>query len=680
MRPKIVVTNLPRWITVPLPPIPPAVRWVFTQNTPFNMSTFEELGLRSELLHSLTDIGFTTPTPVQEKAIPLMLKSEKDVVALAQTGTGKTAAFGLPMLEFLDPQDRSIQGLILAPTRELCVQISKDMEKFASNLKGTRIVAVYGGSSIRDQIRDIQRGAQIIVATPGRLLDLLGRKAVDLSTVDVVVLDEADEMLNMGFQEDLTEILQTTPPDKRTWLFSATMSNEVRRIAKRYMREFEEVSIDRSAKTAEAIDHQYSVVHSKDRYAALKRFIDADPDLFGIVFCRTKHETQDLATALVKDGYNADAIHGDLSQAQRDHVMGRYRARSIRMLIATDVAARGIDVQDVTHVIHFDLPGEAENYTHRSGRTGRAGRKGISLSIIGVRDVNKVRHLERSLKTHFTYVRIPGGAEIGKQQVMSYMKKLKNVEVDHDAISELISEARVELDAFSKEELIERFMSIAFNRILESQRKSYDLNVDLSRKDHSARAERPTSAERFSTGRQMFINLGSADGFDKGKMLGYICGMSGLSGELIGRMMIKDVYSFVDIEPDHFEQVKNSFANANYKGRSIRVDESAGGQGGGAPRGGGGDGSRGEGGGGYKGGSGGGGGYKGKSGGGGGGGYKGSSGGGAGHRGGGGYKGGDDRGSGGGGYKGGDDRGGLKKKEGFYEPKPKFPRKERKSK
>ncbi|MFZ1330974.1 MAG: DEAD/DEAH box helicase, partial [Flavobacteriales bacterium] len=374
------------------------------------MSTFEELGLRAELLRSLTDIGFTTPTPVQEKAIPLMLKTEKDVVALAQTGTGKTAAFGLPMLEFLDPQDRSIQGLILAPTRELCVQISKDMEKFAANMKGTRIVAVYGGSSIRDQIRDIQRGAQIIVATPGRLLDLLGRKAVDLSTVDVVVLDEADEMLNMGFQEDLTEILQTTPPDKRTWLFSATMSNDVRRIAKRYMREFEELSIDRSEKTAQAIDHQYSVVHSKDRYAALKRFIDADPDLFGIVFCRTKHETQDLATSLVKDGYNADAIHGDLSQAQRDHVMGRYRARSIRMLIATDVAARGIDVQDVTHVIHFDLPGEAENYTHRSGRTGRAGRKGISLSIIGVRDVNKVRHLERSLKTHFTYVRIPGGA------------------------------------------------------------------------------------------------------------------------------------------------------------------------------------------------------------------------------------------------------------------------------
>lgn len=548
------------------------------------MSSFEALGLRTELLRSLNEIGFTTPTPVQEQAIPLLLKTEHDVVALAQTGTGKTAAFGLPMLEFMDPQDRSIQALVLAPTRELCVQIAKDLERFAANMKGTRVVAVYGGASIRDQIRDIQRGAQIIVATPGRLLDLIGRQVLDLTTVDVVVLDEADEMLNMGFQEDLTEILQNTPADKRTWLFSATMSSEVRRIAKRYMREFEELSIGRANSAAEAIQHQYCVVHSKDRYAALRRFVDADPELFGIVFCRTKHETQDLATALVKDGYNADAIHGDLSQAQRDHVMGRYRARTLRLLIATDVAARGIDVNDVTHVFHFDLPGEAENYTHRSGRTGRAGRTGISLSIIGVRDVNKIRQLERALKTHFTYVRVPGGAEIGKQQVVAYMKKLKNVEVDGEGLAELLSEARAELQSFEKDELIDRFMSLAFNRIIEQHRTSFDLNVDMSRKDHSARAERPSSLERFSTGRQMFINLGTADGFDKGRMLGYICGISGISGEYIGRMLIKDVYSFIDIEPDHFEQVLNAFGNANYKGRSVRVDAASGGNKGGAPR------------------------------------------------------------------------------------------------
>ncbi len=618
------------------------------------MSSFDALGLRAEILRSLHEIGFTTPTPVQEQAIPLLLKTEKDVVALAQTGTGKTAAFGLPMLEFLDPQDRSIQCLVLAPTRELCVQISKDLERFSSNLKGTRIVAVYGGASIRDQIREIQRGAQVIVATPGRLLDLIGRDAVDLSSVDVVVLDEADEMLNMGFQEDLTEILEKTPEDKKTWLFSATMSSEVRRIAKRYMREFEEVSVGPANSAAAAIQHQYCVVQSKDRFAALKRFIDADPELFGIVFCRTKHETQDLATALVKDGYNADAIHGDLSQAQRDHVMGRYRARSIRLLIATDVAARGIDVKDVTHVFHFDLPGEAENYTHRSGRTGRAGRAGISLSIIGVRDVNKIRQLERSLKTHFSYVRVPGGAEIGKQQVVAYMKRLKNVEVDHEGLAELLSEARAELQSFEKEELIDRFMSLAFNRIIEQHRTAFDLNVDMSRKDHSARAERPSSLERFSTGRQMFINLGTADGFDKGKMLGYICGMSGISGELIGRMLIKDVYSFIDIEPDHFEQVRNAFHNANYKGRSVRVDE-AGGAGKGAPR---------PSGAGYKGG--------------------GSERSGAPYRGGGGYKGGGgdrgDRGArpqGGGGYRGREYRGGFQKKEGYYEPKPRFPKKGR---
>jgi ATP-dependent RNA helicase DeaD len=548
------------------------------------MSSFDALGLRAETLRSLTEIGFTTPTPVQAQAIPLLLRSENDVVALAQTGTGKTAAFGLPLLEFLDPQERAIQALVLAPTRELCVQIAKDLERFSSNLKGTRIAAVYGGASIRDQVREVQRGAQIVVATPGRLLDLIGREVMDLSTVDVVVLDEADEMLNMGFQEDLTEILQNTPADKRTWLFSATMSSEVRRIAKRYMRAFEELSIGRANSAAEAIQHQYAVVHSKDRFAALKRFIDADPDLFGIVFCRTKHETQELATALVKDGYNADAIHGDLSQAQRDHVMGRYRARSISMLIATDVAARGIDVKDVTHVFHFDLPGEAESYTHRSGRTGRAGRGGISLSIVGLRDMAKIRQLERGLNTRFTYVRVPGGAEIVKQQVKAYMHRLKSVEVDAEGLEDLLPEARAELNGFSKEELIDRFMSLAFNRIIDQHRKDFDLNVDMSRKDHSARAERPSSLERFSTGRQMFINLGSADGFDKGKMLGYICGISGVSGELIGKMLIKDVYSFVDIEPDHFEQVLNAFQNANYKGRTVRVDAADGGRREGGPR------------------------------------------------------------------------------------------------
>lgn len=545
------------------------------------MSSFDALGLRPELLSALRTLGFHTPTPVQERAIPLLLNSDHDVVVLAQTGTGKTAAFGLPLLQHIDPAHRRVQALVLAPTRELCVQITGDLERFASELNGVRPVAVYGGANIREQMRAIQRGAHVVVATPGRLLDLLGREAVDLSHVSTVVLDEADEMLNMGFQEDLTDILSNTPSDKRTWLFSATMGSEVRHIAKRYMRNSEEVQVGERNVTASAIQHQYCVVHARDRYGALKRFVDADPDLFAIVFCRTKHETQDLATQLVKEGYVADAIHGDLSQAQRDHVMGRYRARTLQLLIATDVAARGIDVNDVTHVIHYDLPGEAESYTHRSGRTARAGRTGISLSILGVRDVPKVRQLERMLNTHFTYVRVPGGADIGRAQLRSFLRRLKEADVEHEALADLMAVAQEELKDLDRDALLQRFMSVTFARILDQFREAFDLNVDMSRKDHSARPERQSSRERFATGRQLFINLGSADGFDKGRMLGYICGVSGIGGEHIGRMLIKDVYSFIDIEPAWFDQVFNAFKGADHRGRKVRVDEAQGAQGGG---------------------------------------------------------------------------------------------------
>ena len=541
------------------------------------MTSFSTLGLRAELLHALEEMGFTSPTPVQEQAIPRLLGSDHDLVVLAQTGTGKTAAFGLPLLEEIDPKDRSVQALVLAPTRELCVQITGDLERFSAQLPGVNPVAIYGGASIREQIRAIQRGANIIVATPGRLLDLLGRDNIlDLSRVQVVVLDEADEMLNMGFLEDLTSILSATPDNKRTWLFSATMGREVRQIAKRYMHGTEELQVGERNAAAAEIKHQYTVVHSRDRYGALKRFVDADPDLFAIVFCRTKHETQQLATQLVKDGYVADAIHGDLSQAQRDHVMGRYRARTLQLLIATDVAARGIDVNDVTHVIHFDLPNEAESYTHRSGRTARAGRSGISLSIIGVRERRKVQQLERMLKTHFTYVRVPGGPEIGQAQLMAYLGKLKRVQVDHEALEALLPIAHDQLAEFSKEQLIERFMSVAFDRLLGQFGDLPDLNIDLSAKDHTLRNDRPSSRERFTTGRQLFINLGREHGFDKGKMLGYICGISGLSGDMIGRMYIDQYHAFIDIEPDHFQQVFNSLKGANYQGRKVRVDEGRG--------------------------------------------------------------------------------------------------------
>ncbi len=549
------------------------------------MSTFSELGIRPEILAAITELGFQTPTPVQEKAIPHLMSSPRDVVALAQTGTGKTAAFGLPLLERIDPNVRAVQALVLAPTRELCVQITRDLGNFSKNLPGVRCVAVYGGANIREQMRAISRGANVVIATPGRLIDLIDRQAVDLSQVGVTVLDEADEMLNMGFQEDLTTILEKTPKEKLTWLFSATMSGEVRRIAKNYMREFDELSVGRANAAATTIEHKYAVVMMRDRYLALKRFVDAEPDMFGIVFCRTKQETQDLAEDLTKDGYNADAIHGDLSQQQRDRVMERYRGKSLQLLIATDVAARGIDVSNVSHVIHFDLPGEVENYTHRSGRTGRAGKTGISLSIIGSKDVHKIRNLERQLKTHFSFVRVPGGAEICERQLLTLIQKIKEVEVDEEGIERFMDAVSLDLAGFDRDELIKRVVSLEFNRFLEQYRNARDLNVDLARKDHNPR-ERTREKSEFTRGndanmRSMFINLGTADGFDKGKMLGYLCGITGLTNQHIGRIMLKDMYSFVDIDGAHFDEVLSHFRAANYKGRKIRVDEGNQGGGGG---------------------------------------------------------------------------------------------------
>ncbi len=549
------------------------------------MTTFAQLGIQAGILTALNELGFETPTPIQEKAIPLMLASERDVVALAQTGTGKTAAFGIPLLHRIDPAIRSVQGLVLAPTRELCMQITKDLERFSKHLSGVRCVAVYGGANIREQMRAIQRGANIVVATPGRLIDLIDRQAVDLSRIRVAVLDEADEMLNMGFQEDLTTILETTPPEKRTWLFSATMDGEVRRIARNYMREADEISVGRANAAADAIAHRYTVVHPRDRFLALKRFVDVEPDLFAIVFCRTKQETQELAEHLQKDGYDADAIHGDLSQQQRDRVMARYRSRNLQLLIATDVAARGIDVNDVTHVIHFDLPGEVESYTHRSGRTGRAGRTGISLSIVGPKEVYRIRSLENRLKTHFTYVRVPGGAEICERQLLTLIHRIKDVEVDEEGIARFMDVVEQDLAHLDREQLVKRVVSLEFNRFLEQYRDARDLNIDLARKDHQPRERREKKEfTRPNEGpmRSMFINLGTADGFDKGRMLGYLCGITGLSNQEIGRILLKDMYSFIDIDADHFDDAIAHFRTANYRGRRIRVDEGDGSRGGGA--------------------------------------------------------------------------------------------------
>lgn len=540
------------------------------------MSSFDQLGIRAEILHALNDLGFERPTPVQAKTIPLLLQGMGDMVALAQTGTGKTAAFGIPLLQQIDPAERQVQALVLAPTRELCVQIAKDMEQFAKHLPGIKVVPVYGGANIREQIRGIQRGANVVVATPGRLIDLLEREAVALDHVRVAVLDEADEMLNMGFQEDITTILDRTPKEKRTWLFSATMGHEVRRIAGNYMCDAEEVSVDGGNKANASITHQYTVVMARDRYIALKRFVDADPDMFAIVFCRTKQDTQELAENLTRDGYNADAIHGDLSQQQRDRVMARYRAKNLQLLIATDVAARGIDVSNVSHVIHFDLPGEPESYTHRSGRTGRAGKTGISLSIIGSRDVFKVRSLERQLKVRFSYVRVPDGAEICERQLLALVRRIKEVKVDEEGISRFLDAVELDLAGLSREDLIKRIVSLEFNRFIKQYKGARDLNVDMARKDHNPR-ERKEKSEFGHTPagpmRSMFINLGTKDGFDKGKMLGYLCGITGLTGQQFGRILLKDMFSFIDIDANYFDDAMGRFKAANYKGRKVRVDE-----------------------------------------------------------------------------------------------------------
>ena len=537
------------------------------------MISFNELGVGEKALKAIDELGFETPTPVQEKAIPVLLSDEKDFIGLAQTGTGKTAAFGLPLIQLLDFSAPHTQALVLAPTRELCVQITKDMTTYAKYFQGANIVAVYGGASIDTQIRQIKRGAQIIVATPGRLIDLIGRKAIKLATIRYVVLDEADEMLNMGFQEDIDEILSHTPEDKKVWLFSATMPAEVRSIANNYMTNPFELTVGRKNDSAENIEHHYYVVHERDRYAALKRIVDFTPEIFGIVFCRTKIDTQRVAENLIKDGYNADSLHGDLSQQQRDKVMGRYRSRSLQLLVATDVAARGIDVNDVTHVVHYHLPDESENYLHRSGRTARAGKSGISLSLVNVREMEKVRQIERKLNKKFQLTKIPGAVEICEQQLMQLMKKVHNVEVNVKGIAKYIPQIYEELKDLNKEALITRMVSIEFNRFLDYYRNAPDLNVDIAHQGRSGSGGGGGESYR-SNGPRMFINLGSVDGFDRNSMQSYIHDISGIETSAIGRIDLKGVYSFVELEAKDFPRVLEAFNGEVYKGRKIRVDTS----------------------------------------------------------------------------------------------------------
>lgn len=537
------------------------------------MNPFESLGIGQTLIRAITERGFTNPTPIQEQTIPLLLSTETDFVGLAQTGTGKTAAYGLPLLEKLRADVRGAQGLVIAPTRELCVQISNDLQSFSKYMPNVSVVPVYGGANIGKQIKDLRHGANIIVATPGRLIDLIERGAADISSVHTVVLDEADEMLNMGFRDEIDSILSNTPAEKHTWLFSATMPREVRAIASTYMKDPKELQVGGLNVGADKIEHIYYVVQARDRYEALKRLVDATPDIFAIVFCRTKNETQDVAERLVKDGYNADALHGDLSQPMRDKVMAHYRQRSLQLLVATDVAARGIDVNNVTHVINYNLPDEIENYTHRSGRTARAGRSGISMTLVTVKDMYAIKKLENVVGKKFHLGRIPGPLEVCESQLMSLVKRIHDVEVDEQGISRFLPAIHEELKDLSKEDLVTRFVSIEFNRFLEYYRNAQDINVNLSNRDHTR-----GSVTKQRSGSRMFINVGSMDGFDSGKMLRYLCDTSGVKGAVFGKMDIKETYSFIDVEQDSLQAVVQAFQGEVYRGRRIRADVDGGGR------------------------------------------------------------------------------------------------------
>lgn len=542
------------------------------------MLTFNVMGLSPNLLKGIEELGFQKPTPIQEKVIPVFFKTENDIVGLAQTGTGKTAAFGLPVIEQIDIRNRSVQALILLPTRELCIQISKDLQNFSKYIKGLKVVPVYGGAHIDTQIKALKKGAHIIAATPGRMLDLINRKVANIANIRTVVLDEADEMLNMGFRDDLDSILEKTGDIKRTLLFSATMPKEVARIAKNYMNNPVEITVGKQNSGAENIKHIYYQVHARDRYSVLKRIADINPDIYGLVFCRTRRETKEVADKLIKDGYNADALHGDLSQAQRDHVMKRFRERSLQMLVATDVAARGIDVNDISHIINYNLPEDLDIYTHRSGRTGRAGKSGISIAIVNYREKSKIPQIEKIIRKNFEKLPVPSGAEICKKQLFKFIDKMKNVEVDEAQIAPFMDTVNKKLEWLSKEQIIKHFVSLEFNRFLEYYKNAADLNEKAEdkpdkrdRRDGGSRSDRHRRRGKNGYTR-FFINIGKKDGVAPVNIIGMINDNTKDRDINIGTIDLKDSFSFFEVEKKHTTKILTSFHNTKFKGRRVRVD------------------------------------------------------------------------------------------------------------
>ncbi len=529
------------------------------------MQSFKDLPLREELLQAITDLGFETPTAIQQETIPLLLETPQDLVGLAQTGTGKTAAFGFPLLQHVDVSAQKVQALVLSPTRELCMQIEAEFQKYAKYMKGLRTTAVYGGVPISGQIRALRSGAHVVVATPGRLIDLLERKAIDLSEVEYVVLDEADEMLNMGFREDIDLILQSTPERKYTWLFSATMNNEVRGIAKRFMSNWKEVRVAAANVANENIDHQYYITNHHNRFPTLQRLLDHTPGIYGIIFVRTRQDCQDIADNLMKAGYHVSPLHGDMDQKARSKVMDRFKSKQLQALIATDVAARGIDVNDITHVINYELPDDPEIYTHRSGRTARAGKSGICMSIVTPREVGQIRNIERIAKSRFLRSDIPDGAEVIRKRLFHFLDEIETTEPQEgfgDAYQELIHER---FEALDKDELIRRLVWVRLKDTIDTYSDADDLNAGYEGTGGQKGGNSKT--------RRMFMNLGTKDGMSAQKLVQFVAEQSDVDPALIDRVTVRELSSYFNVASSAADFILGAISGKKYKGRSVRIDE-----------------------------------------------------------------------------------------------------------
>lgn len=548
------------------------------------MSTFLELGLKDPINRALTDLGYEKPTVIQEKAIPQIISSTDDLKAFAQTGTGKTAAFSLPILQLADENSKNTQAIILSPTRELAVQIGNNIKEFAKHMPNIKVVTVYGGANIEEQIRGLKRGAQIVVGTPGRTVDLINRRALKLGNVEWLVLDEADEMLNMGFKDELDKVLEATPETKQTLLFSATFPKEVEAIARNYMTKPVEVTSGQKNSGTDKVSHEYYLVTERTRYQALKRIADLNPDIYAIIFCRTRRETQEVADHLIKDGYNADSLHGELSQGQRDSVMGKFRKKTVQILVATDVAARGLDVNSLTHVINHKLPDQIENYTHRSGRTGRAGKTGISIALVSSKEKGRIGAIERIIKQKFVLGKVPSGKEICQNQLMHLIDKVNAIEVKESEIVEFLPSIYEKLEGLTREELIQKFVSLEFNSFLSYYENAKDLN-DLSSRDNSRGGR---SVDENMT--RFFINIGRKDSLNPAKLIGLINDQKITDNIEIGAIDILDTFSFFEIDKKFEEETLSTFSNnqPEFSGRGVNIEitkKERGGGGGGARRG-----------------------------------------------------------------------------------------------